>query len=172
MEDLSSQRCPRCRTVTFISPISSLSLTSRRIPIHHTAPWTSAWAALTDTIFDHSHESVDMHTEISRSANSDDTLTASCIAVTVSACILVVVSVCLRYLGRWVLQKRQASGKGRGIGRIYGLDDGELSCLWQQCGTASYSDSVQHTIAASLLWPCDGSVHCYTERNGRPFRDY
>ncbi|KAF2683323.1 hypothetical protein K458DRAFT_452824 [Lentithecium fluviatile CBS 122367] len=56
-------------------------------------------------------------------ANTDKTLTTSCIAVTTAACVLVVISTILRYLGRWVLQKRQEIGKGRDSGRVYGLDD-------------------------------------------------
>jgi len=102
-----------------------------------------------------------------RPANADNTLTASCIAVTVSACILVIFSVILRYLGRWVLQKRQEVRKRSTMGRIYGLDDGEWITSSATTNVANVV-SFQRVIPTDLLRPCDGGFCCYTERNGRP----
>jgi hypothetical protein len=102
-----------------------------------------------------------------RPANADNTLTASCIAVTVSACVLVLISVFLRYLGRWVLQKRQDIGKGRTKGRVYGLDDGEWSFFSSLVLNVADVVSVQHTIPAGLLRPRDSGICRYTERDGR-----
>ncbi|CAO2652677.1 Nn.00g009600.m01.CDS01 [Neocucurbitaria sp. VM-36] len=64
---------------------------------------------------------MDIPTE--RPADADETQTASEIAVLAAASVLVFVTTVLRYLGRWVLQKRLEAGKGRSGDRIWGLDD-------------------------------------------------
>ncbi|PSN69123.1 hypothetical protein BS50DRAFT_521432, partial [Corynespora cassiicola Philippines] len=63
---------------------------------------------------------MDIPTE--RPANADETLTESELAVTSTAIVVVVFSVILRFLGRWVLQKRVDSGKANGA-QVLGMDD-------------------------------------------------
>ncbi|PVH95495.1 hypothetical protein DM02DRAFT_645316 [Periconia macrospinosa] len=58
-----------------------------------------------------------------RPADANDTETLSEIAVTTSATVLVTISVFLRYLGRWVLQKRVQADRGGSGDAVYGLDD-------------------------------------------------
>ena len=66
---------------------------------------------------------MDIPTE--RPANADETLTESELAVTSTAIVVVVFSVILRFLGRWVLQKRVDSGKANGA-QVLGMDDSKL----------------------------------------------
>jgi hypothetical protein len=71
---------------------------------------------------------MDIPTE--RPANADETLTVSEIAVVIAASVLVFATTVLRYMGRWVLQKRLDAGKGRSGDKIWGLDDCK-SVIWQ-----------------------------------------
>ncbi|KAH9862408.1 hypothetical protein J1614_011063 [Plenodomus biglobosus] len=64
---------------------------------------------------------MDIPTE--RPANADENLTTSVIAILVAGSTLVLVTTILRYLGRWVLQKRLEAGKGRSGDKIWGMDD-------------------------------------------------
>lgn len=56
-------------------------------------------------------------------ANANETKYFSATAVTVSAAALVAITVVLRYLGRWLLHRRNALSNGK-TERVYGLDDG------------------------------------------------
>ncbi|KAF1996049.1 hypothetical protein P154DRAFT_609589 [Amniculicola lignicola CBS 123094] len=63
---------------------------------------------------------MDMPTELP--ANANETQTSSARAINAACCALVAITVVLRYLGRWVLGRRVAAGKGR-TKEVYGMDD-------------------------------------------------
>ena len=56
-------------------------------------------------------------------ANANETTTASELGVCAGGSILVVITVMLRYMGRWILQKRMNEGRGKQGDRIWGTDD-------------------------------------------------
>jgi hypothetical protein len=90
--------------------------------------------------------------------NANDTKTTSEIAVAVAATLLVAVTVFLRYLGRWVLQKRVEAGKARSGQTVYGLDDGKVKvgrrhCLGNQLTSSQFSTYFQWRLLLGLLSP-------------------
>jgi hypothetical protein len=82
-----------------------------------------------------------------RPANADETLTVSEIAVVIAASILVFATTVLRYIGRWVLQKRLDAGKGRSGDKIWGLDDCKsIICQVPEMVRSSMSNTGQCSI--------------------------
>lgn len=64
-----------------------------------------------------------------RTANDNETMTASEIGVCAAGSVLVVVTVVLRHMGRLILQRRMNEGRGKRGERIWGLDDGKKLAL-------------------------------------------
>lgn len=112
---------------------------------------------------------MDIPTE--RPANADETQTGSEIAVLAAASVLVFVTSVLRYMGRWILQKRLKAGKGRSGDQIWGLDDCKsMISPGPRVTFPQYltRDSVQHAGRSGLLCVCRGGFCRGCTGNGYP----
>ncbi|KAJ4344584.1 uncharacterized protein N0V89_012328 [Didymosphaeria variabile] len=87
-----------------------------------------------------------------RPSHANDTLTASEVGVCVGGIILVTISVILRYVGRWILQKRMNAGKGKRGERIWGLDDlFNVLAFLSFYGLAIYVSAIFYNLTLGMI---------------------
>ena len=102
-------------------------------------------------------------------ANANETMKASELGVCVGGSILVVITVMLRYIGRWILQRRMNEGRGKQGERIWGTDDCRSpTYIARSMKTRVSADdySFQHPRLSILFRSCQCGLYCDRERNG------